>query len=298
MKKRMILLLILCLPLTLVTAGTRQHKIFISTPSDSLDSVWVMLYTNTILSDSVLIEPPWPTVDSLLISDTTEEQLEYRWYFNLNDPKYTNTDETFEGFDWIDINNWKIRVFDSAGVDTTPLPGAQVQIRYDPGGGNAGTERTNGLGEADFKVDQVSYTVDVYFPLRGHTQQTFSVSSSGQIDSSYLYTTGFPATAGPDLCNVWTVYYRAGTPVRGAVWRVMNLSQATDTTNDLILAPFVDAVRTDSNGVASIAVPRSYLFHDSTKARYDVSLSYRGRTVSWTDVWVPNADSLRLLITE
>ena len=298
MKKRIILLLILCLPLTFLQAGTHKHKIFISTGIDSLDSVTTFLYTNSVLADSIKFFPPWPNEDSILISDTAEEHLKYNWYYNLDGGRIRNTDETFQGFDWIDINNWNIFVFDTAGLDTTPLPNAQVQIRYSPGGGNAGTERTDGTGEARFKTDQVAYTIDVFYALRGHTQQTITVSASTQTDSSYVYTTGFPAIAGPDLCNVWTVLYRGGVPVRGALWRVMNLSHVTDTTNDLILAPFVDAVRTDENGVASIAVPRSYLFHDSTKARYNVTLSYAGRTITWTDVWVPNADSLRLLITE
>lgn len=196
------------------------------------------------------------------------------------------------------VNGWTISVFDTAGLDTTPLPNVKVEIEFMTGLSD-GVVRTNSFGDASFNVDLDSFRVRIYAPLRFSTADSFNVTSNGQVDSFYTYTTGLPPLAGPDLCNVFAVAFRGADPVIGARLLVVNSNQATDTTQQTLLAPFRDARRSDSTGQVTVQVPRSYLFHDSTKARYDITLFFNNRVAAhWEDIWIPNQDSLRLVITD
>ena len=94
-------------------------------------------------------------------------------------------------------------------------------------------------------------------------------------------------------------YYRHGTAVKGARLVVRNQNVATDTTNDVVIGPVEVSKYTDGDGFAYVFAPRSYIYNDSLKALYDISLYHRGRLVKlWSDHWLPDQDTLRLVVED
>jgi hypothetical protein len=109
------------------------------------------------------------------------------------------------------------------------------------------------------------------------------------------------ATGTADKCVVFLVYYHDGSPMRGASVEVKNLNIATDSTQGVIIGPVIKYAWTDANGIAQyprpISVPKSYLYHDSSLARYQVTLRAYGVPAKvWTDIWIPDQDTLRIMV--
>lgn len=133
----------------------------------------------------------------------------------------------------------------------------------------------------------------VYFPI-GHTDTTVVY------DTLTVYDTVFSigGSASP-LSTVFLSYNRDGSPQKGAVLVLQNENVATDSTLDVILGPIYKFDITDSTGVAQVQIPRSYIFHDSTKGLYNAVLRFRGRVVKhWPDLWVPDADTFRIIVSQ
>lgn len=109
---------------------------------------------------------------------------------------------------------------------------------------------------------------------------------------------GIPFPSNPLQCNVFVFYEQNGSPKSGAWLIIQNPNLATDSTRKVVMGPIFKYSPTDGNGYVSLSVPRSYLFHDSTKGLYDIELKVNGKVVKqWSDQWVPNADTLRLRVT-
>jgi hypothetical protein len=135
-----------------------------------------------------------------------------------------------------------------------------------------------------------------YWPL-GSTDSTYV--DAYQENDRWAPVNHFPSTGSADLATLFVVYYRNGAPQKGASLIAANDNIVYDSADGIVMGPIYQADLTDGNGVASVVLPKSYLFNDSLGAGYDVKLRYAGRIVrAWSDLWMPNQDTLRLRISE
>lgn len=109
-----------------------------------------------------------------------------------------------------------------------------------------------------------------------------------------------PAATSP-MIAVWIQYNKNGTPVKGARFVVVNRAVGTDTTTTAIIGPVTPpAAFTDVNGVASVQVPRSYVWNDSTKGgSYNIQLWYAGQLVKqWDQVFLPDSADTHIVVSD
>ena len=103
--------------------------------------------------------------------------------------------------------------------------------------------------------------------------------------------------AEPPMATLFVSYYRNGRAQAGAWLIVRNDNVATDTVNNVLVGPIYQYAKTNSSGVASVEIPRSYLYHDSLKALYDITLRVGPRAAAeWNDYWIPDQDTVRLTV--
>ncbi len=194
-------------------------------------------------------------------------------------------------------NDWTIYVRDTN--TGAMIPNAKVVARTLSGTPDA-IAYTDGSGKVDFTVALDSFRVQVYKPLGSDgADDTVSVAVDGQVDTTYMAFSAITTASAPDLATLFCVYYHGSEPVKGAQLRVSNNSVATDTTQGTIIGPFFDYRATDTSGVASVYVPKSYLYSDSLKSLYNIVLIYRGQEVyTWKNYYVPDQDTVRLEVTD
>lgn len=151
--------------------------------------------------------------------------------------------------------------------------------------------RTDTWGKVTFTTDLDSLLIVTSHPLVNMGLETLYVAATGQVDTFPVWNAGIPT----GLSAIFLSYMRGSDPVTGARLTITNGNVATDTTTGNLIGPYWDWAYTDTLGHAVIYVPKSYLYHDSALARYDVSLTFSGSVVaSWEDLWVPDQDTLRL----
>lgn len=198
-------------------------------------------------------------------------------------------------------NEWNIVVLDTTGgVTVGAVSRAKVSI-YDMAASLDGQVYTNSSGVSTFTVDLDSFTVVVTKAGTGMQQSspndTLIVAANGQTDT--VYVTFISYSQPPYLSSVFLYYYDHGYPTDGARLVIRNENVVYDSTQGLVMGPILQYDVTDTTGLASVVVPKSYLFSDSLQSLYDIGLTYRGRIVkTWSDVYIPDQDTLRLTLGE
>jgi len=203
-------------------------------------------------------------------------------------------------------NSWTIHVIDTTAGAGSPVAvsGAKIAI-YDMAESLEGQLISGSSGYATFTVALDSFAVVVAksgtFLVQSDPNDTITVAINGQTDTVWVTFNAatLPTVGNPDMATLFVHYYQAGTPTRGARLKASNDNIVYDTANGIVMGPIYDSDPTDSTGLASVVVPKSYIFSDSTKAGYHLELQYRGRVVKqWIDYWVIDQDTIRLTVSE
>ena len=156
-------------------------------------------------------------------------------------------------------------------------------------------------GYVEFGLPNGDYVAVSGKPGYSIPNHSFTIASAAYSDTIKGYQIQLPAppVGGVPTTTVVIFYYRHGTAVKGARLVVRNQNVATDTTNDVVIGPVEVSKYTDGDGFAYVFAPRSYIYNDSLKALYDISLYHRGRLVKlWSDHWLPDQDTLRLVVED
>ena len=194
------------------------------------------------------------------------------------------------------VNGWTIFVADTS--DTSFLSRAKVSVYTMASSTPDLTDYTDTYGKVVFGEDLVQFIVKT-FKAPAWSIDTITLVADGQVDTVYLDFDQIPFPGALDMATLFLVFYAGGSPVRGAEFIVENPDIASDTVNDLVLGAFYERTRTDASGIAAVYVPKSYLYHDSTKALYQATLRLHGAPLKvWSDIWVPDQDSLRLTVED
>lgn len=184
-----------------------------------------------------------------------------------------------------------------------PIDAAKVTLHYDSSTGAVYKWGwTDGSGFVEFGVDNGDYsTVTAKAGLSSAETIDFTVASAAYQDTIDGYMIVFPAAAGGplDMTSLNVFYFRNGTAVKGARLFARNQNVATDTVNQVVIGPVQVTDYSDDQGLATVSVPKSYIFHDSLKGLYDISLYHGSKLIKlWEDYWVPDQDTVRLVVEE
>ncbi|MEW6015789.1 MAG: hypothetical protein AB1690_10740 [Candidatus Zixiibacteriota bacterium] len=192
--------------------------------------------------------------------------------------------------------SWTIFVKDTTGGGEVLKSTATVTLR-DMGGTEKGILTTDNYGKATFLQFSGDYTVSVMFAGVKVNLDTLTLSANGQIDTVKVGHTVLPASGSPLLATLFLTYYQGSSPVKGAELIVRNDNVAFDTTQGTLIGPFFDTDNTDAQGTASVFVPKTYIYNDSTLGVYDVTLKYRGKIIGhWPGFSIPDQDTVRIYV--
>jgi hypothetical protein len=276
----------------------------------TLDSLRWLLYQDTLLTDSstkITDVTEWPdTVFDLAFASRWTISFHYwaygfdsavwNWYYDLYD--YNNANCVGGG---AYVARFLVR--DTNTNPDVPIDAAKVTIHYDS---STGAVRnwwwTDGTGYVEFGLDNGDYSAVTSKPgLASAAALDFTIASAGYQDTIDGYMIEFPAAPGGPLAmaSVNVFYFKSGAAVKGARLIARNQNVATDTVNQVVIGPVQVTDYSNSQGLATVSVPKSYIFHDTLKGLYDISLYHGSKLVKlWEDYWVPDQDTVRLVVEE
>lgn len=249
----------------------------------------------------------WPETTFTITLGSRHEIIFYYWAPSLDSGVWPWT------WDLYDYNNANcvggapyvasFYVLDTNVEPDAGIAGVQVCIKQDSATG--GTEKwwwTDQDGYIEFGLNNGDWSaVSAKAGLASAASLDFTIASGPYHDTIEGYMIQLPAPPGGplDMASVNVFYFRDGTAIKGARLFARNQNVATDTTNNVLIGPVQVTDYSNNQGLATVSVPKSYIYHDSLKALYDISLYHGSKLVKlWQDYWVPDQDTVRLVVEE
>ena len=184
-------------------------------------------------------------------------------------------------------------------VDTSKNPDIAVQginvVAKNGTGAPVRSGTTGPLGYIQFNFDDTgTYYIFGTGPLYQFGDDTLHVLPA--TDSTRVI--GRTLASQPGMTWIFVEVSGPKSKRTGLQLAVSNLNKATDTTTGKILIPYLTSAYTDTSGFAAVQVPRSYIYSDSLKSLVNITLSSGTNVITpWNKFYVPNQDTVRLVVT-
>jgi hypothetical protein len=289
----------------LLMAGTYKLPIQISVGDDVLDSVQVLVYEEDSTTVDSFAAATFPFDTVVVINDSVNTKVVYRYYYAAEDPAYRTTAEFLHGNPtggYVDSvaagalpagsNVRGFFVVDTSGTDDT-LPGITISLE-DVNGIDRGNLLTNSAGFTTINMPDSTWTAKASAPGYVFIDTTFSASANDTLSiKGYDITVGAPS--GGNEVRVFGYAYDVLDTADALqnVWAHIELvSPANNTCDSTLTVRFQKKEITDATGLFSFDVVRSSCLGNT---EYKVWLEYKSGQTAVHQFTAPDQATFRLL---